>query len=133
MQLQIVAIAFSLFFIFFVIELVRRSRLREQYSLLWLVFGLVMLALSASASLLKTVAGWFGVVYAPSLLFLIGLICAFALLLHITVVISRLTDRVIRLTQELGISQLRIEDLERQLSSRTSEQPAPPSTKEERS
>ncbi|MCL6549304.1 MAG: DUF2304 domain-containing protein [Alicyclobacillus sp.] len=116
MQLYFVSIAFSLFFIFFVIELVRRGSLREQYSLLWLAFGVVMLVFSASTRLLRLVAGWFGVYYAPSLLFLFGLICAFALLLHVTVVISRLTDRVVRLTQELGISQLRIAELERQVA-----------------
>ncbi|MBX5436617.1 MAG: DUF2304 domain-containing protein [Alicyclobacillaceae bacterium] len=112
MQLYAVTIAFSLFFIFFVIELVRRGALREQYSLLWLGVGLVMLVFSASSRLLQWVAHAFGVYYAPSLLFLFGLICAFVLLLHVTVVISRLTDRVIRLTQELGITQMRLAELE---------------------
>lgn len=115
-QLYVTAILFSLFFIFFVIELVRRGALREQYSLLWLGFGIVMLVLSASPKLLSVLQHWFGVAYGPSLLFLLGLICAFSLLLHVTVVISRLTDRVIRLTQELGITQHRVAELENTLA-----------------
>lgn len=114
-QLYVFTILFSLFFIFFVIELVRRGALREQYSLLWLGVGLIMLIFSVSRRLLITVASWFGVFYAPSLLFLFAIICAFALLLHVTIVISKLTDRVIRLTQELGISQHRIGELEKQM------------------
>lgn len=114
--LYISTIAFSLFFILTVIELVRRGKLREQYSLLWLGFGLILLILSASKRLLGILANWFGVYYAPSLLFLFGLLFAFALILHITVVISRQADRVIRLTQELAITQHRLAQLEEELS-----------------
>lgn len=113
--IYLAAIVFSLFFIFFVIELVRRGSLREQYSLLWLVLGVLMLILSASRGLLERVASWFGVYYAPSLLFFFGLICGFALLLHVFVVLSRLTERVIRLTQELAITQHKLAETERRL------------------
>lgn len=111
-SLYFVSIGFSLFFIFFVIELVRRGRLREQYSLLWLAVGIIMFIFSASTHLLFWTANLFGVKYAPSVLFLFGLICAFALLLHITVAISKHADRIIRLTQELAITQQRVQDLE---------------------
>lgn len=114
-QLYIFTLVFSLLFIFFVIELVRRGSLREQYSLLWLGVGIIMLIFSVSRRFLQVVAHWFGVYYAPSILFLFAVIGAFALLLHVTMVISKLTDRVIRLTQELGISQLRIRELEKAL------------------
>lgn len=115
LQLYIFPIAFSLVFVFFVIELVRRGSLREQYSLLWLGVGIVMLIFSASRGFLQAVANWFGVIYAPSILFLFAIVAAFILLLHITVVISRLTDKVVRLTQELGIASHRIAQLEGQL------------------
>jgi hypothetical protein len=114
--LYISTIVLSLFFVLSVVELVRRGKLREQYSLLWLGFGLILLILSASKRLLGILAKWFGVYYAPSLLFLFGLLFAFALILHITVVISRQTDRVIRLTQELAITQHRLAELEEELS-----------------
>ncbi|GGJ09962.1 hypothetical protein GCM10010885_18910 [Alicyclobacillus cellulosilyticus] len=113
--IYLVAVLFSLFFVLFVVELVRRGALREQYSLLWLGLGLAMLVLSASPRLLRTLADWFGVYYAPSLLFLFSSFCAFALLLHITVALSKLADRVIRLTQELAIAEHRIQELERRL------------------
>jgi hypothetical protein len=115
LQLYVFTLAFSLFFVFFVIELVRRGSLREQYSLLWLAVGLIMLLFSVNRRFLQTVSHWFGVDYAPSLLFLFAVIGAFALLLHVTVVLSKLTDRVVRLTQELGISQLRVSELEKEL------------------
>jgi hypothetical protein len=120
--LYISTIVFSLFFVLAVVELVRRGKLREQYSLLWLGFGLILLVLSASKRLLGILANWFGVYYAPSLLFLFGLLFAFALILHITVVISRQTDRVIRLTQELAITQHRLAELEKELSRQKQEE-----------
>ena len=113
LQLYFATIVFSLLFIFLVIELVRRGALREQYSLLWLGLGVVMLILSISRGLLFTIARWFGVVYAPSLIFLFGLLCAIALLLHVTIALSSMTDRMIRLTQELAITQHRLSEVER--------------------
>jgi hypothetical protein len=97
------AVAFSIVFILIVLDLVRRKRLKEQYSLLWLLVGVVLLILSSSRSLVEKMAAYFHIYYAPSMLFLFGLIFCFTLILHLTVVISKLNDRVVRLTQEVAL------------------------------
>ncbi|MHB8170673.1 MAG: DUF2304 domain-containing protein [Thermincolia bacterium] len=97
------AILFSLFFLVAVVDLVRRRRLKEQYSLLWLLVGFLMLFLSLSRVNLERVAALLDIKYAPAMLFLFGLIFSFILILHLTVVISKMSERLVILTQEFSI------------------------------
>jgi len=56
-----------------VLELIRSRRLRERYALLWLLTGVVLLALSIWRDGLNTIAGWFGVTtYPPAILGAVG-------------------------------------------------------------
>jgi hypothetical protein len=87
-----------------VFELIRRRRLRERYALLWLVTGVVLLALSAWRGGLNTIAGWFGVTgYPPAVLFAIATLFIIVVLLHYSTVISKLADRNTILAQRLAL------------------------------
>ena len=55
---SIVAAIASVILIVVVLELIRSRRLRERYALLWLLTGVVLLALSLWRSGLNTIAGW---------------------------------------------------------------------------
>lgn len=99
------SILFSFIFVWFVLSLVRRRKLREQYSLMWIVLGLIIVSVSVQSHWLNALADALGIYYAPSLLFLIALLFCLAYLLHLTVALSKLSDRVVRLTQELSIYQ----------------------------
>jgi hypothetical protein len=105
--IYVLSILFSLTFVSFVLSMVRKQKLREQYSLMWLLLGLVIVVVSVRSHWLDSLAAMLGIYYAPSLLFLIALLFIFAYLLHLTIVISKLSDRVVRLTQELAIYQQR--------------------------
>ncbi|KIL37691.1 hypothetical protein SD71_03630 [Cohnella kolymensis] len=102
-RVQVLSLCLSVALIVFVLHLIRRRALREQYALLWLFFGLVMLVLSIKTSWLEWMAEAVNVFYAPSLLFLVGIVLCFLLILHLTVVVSKLTERIIVLTQEIGL------------------------------
>ena len=54
-RIQILAIIGSVLLIFFIIELIRRKRLREEFSILWLAMGVVFLVLSIFRGLLDQV------------------------------------------------------------------------------
>jgi len=111
-QIFAILVAAGLFFVVF--ELVRRKRLMERYALLWLFSSVVLLALAVWRSLLEEVAGAIGIFYAPSALFAIALGCMFVLLLHFSLVISRLADQSKVLAQRLAILQQRVDELEGQ-------------------
>lgn len=48
LQLRVFAIITSVAILFFIIELVRRRRLREEHSWVWLLAGALMLGLTLS-------------------------------------------------------------------------------------
>jgi hypothetical protein len=102
-KVQVISLALSIVLFWVVLRLIHRRYLREQYSLLWLLFGVVMFGLSLNTKWLKQLAAIVGIYYAPSLLFLVGIILCLLLILHLTVVVSKLTERVVRLTQELSL------------------------------
>jgi hypothetical protein len=87
-----------------VFELIRSRRLREQYALLWLLTGFVLLVLSLWREGLNTIAGWVGITgYPPAVFFAVGLLFTIVLLLHYSTVISKLGDQNTILAQRLAL------------------------------
>ena len=114
-RVQIVAIIVSLGLLGVVLELVRRRRLMERYSLLWLVCAVVLLGLSIWRDGLEKFANLVGVAYAPSAIFIVALGFVLLLLLHFSLVISRLADQSKVLAQRLGLVQNELDEVRAQL------------------
>ena len=113
-RIQIVAILVAAGVFGLVFELVRRKRLMERYALLWLFSAAVLLALAIWKGLLEQVAAAIGIYYAPSALFVIAFGFILVLLLHFSLVISRLADQNKVLAQRLSLVPQRVEELERE-------------------
>ncbi len=94
----------SVALIVLVLELIRSRRLRERYALLWLLTGIVLLALSLWREGPNTIAGWLGVHSSPVALLLAATsLFVILLLLHYSTVISRLSDQNTVLAQRLAL------------------------------
>lgn len=100
---MIVGAAGSIGVLLLVLELVRRRRLREEYALLWLATGVVLLLLSLSRPLLDTLAALTGIFYPPSALFLVALLFVLAILMHFSIVLTRLTQENRKLAQQVAL------------------------------
>ena len=101
-RIQLVAIVATAGLFVIVFELVRRRRLMERYALLWLFATVTLLALAVWKDLLEEVAATVGIYYAPSALFAIAFGFVLVLLMHFSLVISRLSDQNKVLAQRLG-------------------------------
>jgi hypothetical protein len=112
---QILGVLFSLMLIISVFFIVKARRMREKYSLVWFLIGFFTLAISAFHGLIDKLSSIFGVDYAPSAFFAVLLVCAYLLLLHMSVSLSGLRMQNKSLTQELGITKLRLDELEKKL------------------
>jgi hypothetical protein len=110
---QIIAMAVSISIFVIVIELIRRSRLKERYSIIWLAASVVLIIFSLSRNLLNHIAIEIGIYYPPALLFILAIAFLLVLLLHFSTIISMLSDNNNRLAQELGILKTRIQILEK--------------------
>jgi hypothetical protein len=114
LRLQIVSILATIGLFGLVFELVRRRRLMERYALLWLFSTAILLALAVWKPLLERVAVAIGIFYAPSALFAVALGFILVMLLHFSLVISRLAEQSKVLAQRVGLLQERIDLLERE-------------------
>lgn len=110
-RIQVVAVVGSLAVLGTILHLLRSKKLREEYSLLWLAIGLGFLALSLWRDLLTRISYSLGVAYPPAALFLILIMGAYMLLLHYSLVISKLADKNRELAQELGLLRMEVEGL----------------------
>ena len=70
-RVQIAAIAASVSLLILVLELVRRRRLTEEYSVLWILSAVALIGVSWRRDLLDTAARWLGVYYPPAVLLLL--------------------------------------------------------------
>ena len=104
------AIVVSALFIIFIINLVRRDKLDEKYSILWLLFGIIVFFIAIFPEIIIRIAGWFDVFYPPALLLLFGIIIVGAYIVHVSVVITKQNKMIIKLTQEVGILKQEIEN-----------------------
>jgi hypothetical protein len=98
-----ISIIFSIAFLLAVIELVRKNKLQERYSLLWILMGVILLALSSTPVIINTIAEWLDIKNPPSLLFLFGLVYLIIYNLHLTTVISKQSEKITRLAQEIAL------------------------------
>jgi hypothetical protein len=106
-QTRIVAAVLAVFFMLLILELIRRDRLQERYSVIWFVAGLGMLAGAAFPGLLEIVANLLGVRNTNVALFSIVLLLLLGLALNFSVIMSRQAAQITRLAQERAIEQAR--------------------------
>ena len=100
-----------------VLELVRRRRLSEQDSLLWLGTAVVMLVVGAWRDLLHGLAALVNIHHPPNLLFLLAALFLLFIQLYFSTVITRLTRESKEAAQQIALlrhelSQLRGEQVD---------------------
>ncbi len=100
---QFFAVLTSLIVFALILELVRRRRLREEYSWLWLLTGVGMVVLVVWDHLLFVITRVIGAVSPLTTLLLFSLLFLLAIAIHYSIIISRLTTQVKNLAQELAI------------------------------
>ena len=106
-QTRILAAVLAIAFMFMILELIRRDKLQERYSVIWFVAGLGMLAGAAFPGLLELVADAMGVRDTNVALFSIVLFFLLGLALNFSVIMSRQAAQITRLAQERALEKAR--------------------------
>ena len=101
-----------------VLELVRRRRLQERYSMLWLATCLVLIVLAVVPGLLDRISAAAGIAYPPNALFIAAFGFVLLVLLNFSIAVSRLSEQSSRLAQRLAMLE---EQVRRSGDSRTRE------------
>ena len=111
--------AFVLAFVIvaFVVEMLRRKKLREKYAALWLLVGVATLVLAAFPQLLSVVASAFGIQVPSNLLFTMSILLLLGVSLHLSWEISVVEEETRSLAEEVSILRVQVERLNDQVAS----------------
>jgi len=110
---QIFSLAVSVVVFVFVIEMVRRRRLREEYSVLWLAASVLMFILVFKYEWLHAITDWIGATTSTTTLFFGSLVFLMLLSVQFCIMISKLAGQVKDLSQENALLRKQIETLAR--------------------
>jgi hypothetical protein len=103
-QTRVLAILLGLAFDLVILELIRRHKLQERYTLLWLVVGFGLILCGIVPGVLKLAANLLGVRDTNVALFVVLIGGLVLVVLHLTIVISQQSEQITRLAQELAIA-----------------------------
>lgn len=104
---RILAAVAAIFFFVLVLELIRRRKLQERYTVIWFILALGMLAGGIFPTLLETLASILGVRDTNVALFALLLLLLLALAFESTITASRQGEQITRLAQENALLRVR--------------------------
>jgi len=109
--IQWVSLGASSIFLAVILYSVRKKRLKEAYSLLWIFTGVLLLVVSVWTNCLQLISRLIGIAYPPATLFLILLGGILLILFQYSLLLSKNQERIMRLTQEIALLRQELEEL----------------------
>jgi hypothetical protein len=100
---QWIAVGASIGLLVLVLELVRRRRLSEEYSFIWILSAIALIVLSFARGALDALALRLGILYGPALLVLVLIFFVAIAALHFSLVISRQRRQIDRLIEDVAL------------------------------
>lgn len=118
-RIQIFAIVGSILFLVFIIELIRKRKIKEEYGLLWIVFGVIFIVIAIWNKGLEVISRLLGIFYAPAAFLLILIVAIFLILIQYSIIISSLNEKNKMLVQELGILKMQFKEMSDRFSKKS--------------
>lgn len=111
LRLQVVIAIGAITAILWIGNLVRIRRLELKYALIWFLVGILLLIFDLFPGLLQVMTQALGITLPINMLTFLGLLFVLMILFSQTIVISNLTRKCQRLTQEVGLLYKKVDDL----------------------
>jgi len=119
------ALALSLTVILFLVNLMRKRRLREKYAILWIVLAALVIIIGAFPELVIALTRLVGVELPVNLVFAVALVFLLIVCIHLSTEITAIEEKTRTLTEELALLRLATtKDLPQKLGAGESSQPA---------
>lgn len=105
LALRVFAIVVCLAFFLYVIYEVKKGQLLLRYSLLWLLLSLFTLVFSVFPEPVYCLAKIFGFEMASNFVFFVGLFFVIAIVLSLTIIVSKQSIMIKNLTQQIALNE----------------------------
>ena len=99
---RIVPLVIAVVVVVFVVELIRRRKLREEYAMLWISASVALLVFAAVPQLVMWAADLLGVYYI-TLMVLLSFCFLSLVIVHLSVAVSRASDDLRKLAQRTAL------------------------------
>jgi len=121
LQGKIIIILLGIIFIVFLFYLLKNRKISDTLGLMWLTVSIGMVLVIVNNSILMFTTHLLGAKYPASALTMIGLLFIISLLLYFTFKISRLTQELRSLVQQIAIKNMHMENRINQLENKLNE------------
>lgn len=102
-RLQIIIIVCMLSVLLYIFNLMRHKRLDFKFAIGWIFIEICIMALAVCPVILTKIAKLIGIASPVNMLFFFGFCFSVAIIFAMSMTISKLTDRVKKLSQEIAI------------------------------
>lgn len=109
-KLNLILFIASFLFLIFIISLVKKSKLKLQYSLTWMFTSVLFIVFSIFPQIVDYISCLLYIKGSVNTLFLLILFLLINIILTMSMVISKISERVKTLTQEVGILKLHLDN-----------------------
>ncbi|MEH7107512.1 MULTISPECIES: DUF2304 domain-containing protein [Bacillaceae] len=111
-QLQIILFIASIITFIIIVNMIRKYRLELRYSLIWLFFCVVNILLASFSKIAEFIASTLSIVEPVNAIFLLSFVFQFFLIFSLTLTISKLSNKLTHVVQEVGILKKEIEKMQ---------------------
>jgi len=111
---QFTAVVVSVLLLAYVLDLVRRKKLTEEYSFVWILCAVALIVLALARRPLDRVAVWFGIYYPPAALLLVIGLFVFVASVSFSVVVSRQRQQIESLIEDAALLEAQVRELREQ-------------------
>ncbi|TYP70099.1 DUF2304 domain-containing protein [Paenibacillus methanolicus] len=94
-----------------IIRLLLRHKISARNSVVWLLSAAIILGLSAYPSWFNHLAWMLGINYPPTLLFLLSTLVLLVMVLHLSIQLSIMNEKIRQMAQHIAISDLEQQEL----------------------
>ncbi len=112
LQTRVFVILLGVAVALFVINQVRTRKIKEQYALLWILTAILLVLVPIFVDVVDAISYALGILYPPAFIFLIALVCILLILFQFSMSISRFSEQIKVLIQEIALLTKRVEELE---------------------
>jgi hypothetical protein len=110
--IQAISISTTILFLLIVTRLIIKKKLREEFSIIWILCALVLNLFAFWRKGIEVLAHFFGVYYPPAIIFMMLFFALIVYCLHLSIIITKQKDQLKTLTQEVALINDKLENKE---------------------
>ena len=112
MRTQILVVGIALIFLAVILQQVRKQKLGLRYALLWILLSVSILVMGCFPQLITTISRLCGIQTPVNMLFFIGICFFLVIIFSLSTALSRNSEKLKRLTQEMGLLEERLRNIQ---------------------